>query len=285
MSVQVGQKIKHQQHGVGIVKSIDGDKATVDFETGLDKASEHEKGINKPKAMSAAHAASPEIKNVGTSEAGHFVGTKTDEGSSKRIHSRVLSELKQMPKPNLPKSELAQGAAPQTGDTAEMVKDDMPHEPNSPEDKAHDVVEEGEHIKHALAILDTPEKQKQMLEHLRSLVEQSDLRSPENEEAGKAPKEKKEEKPEEKVEEIAKSEEGKMYTPREVAIAILKKAEKMGKEWQTSKPEKILKDSVLSEKREVVNPNDIIEEASQAMTNKSPLRLKAWVEKRKVKNG
>lgn len=281
MSVQVGQKIKHQQHGVGIVKSIDGDKATVDFETGLDKAAGHEKGVHTSGGFTG-------LEEKGQSQAGRNIERAKDKKNpdhlrqlyhdrGKSMHEEKLQELKDMPKPNLPKSELAQGAAPQAGDTAEMVKDDMPHEPNSPEDKAHDVVEEGEHIKHALAILDTPEKQKQMLEHLRSLIEESDLRSTENEEAGKAPKE--------KVEEIAKSEEGKMFTPREVAIAILKKAEKMGKEWQTSKPEKILKDSVLSEKREVVNPNDIIEEASQAMTNKSPLRLKAWVEKRKVKNG
>jgi hypothetical protein len=61
----------------------------------------------------------------------------------------------------------------------------MPHSPNSPEDKAHDIVEEDESIKHALSILDTPEKQKKMFEHLRTLQDEAELRSPENEEAGK----------------------------------------------------------------------------------------------------
>jgi hypothetical protein len=66
-----------------------------------------------------------------------------------------------------------------------LKKDDMPHPANSPEDKAHDIVEEDESIKQALAILDTPEKQAKMFEHLRSLSDKESLRSPENQEAGK----------------------------------------------------------------------------------------------------
>lgn len=211
MSLKIGQKIKHPQHGVGIVKSIYGNDAVVDFETGMEK--------EEPAAVSAS-----------------------------------------------------------------IVKDDMPHEPNSPEDKAHDIVEEGDSIQQALAILDTPEKQKQMFEHLRTLVEQSEHRSDENQEIGQEPAgSEKDSSLEEVVEKkescIQKSE----YSAREVAIAVLKKAESMAREWQNSKPEKIMQDSVLSEKRDVVNENDIIDAASQAMTDKSPLRLKAWVEARKAK--
>lgn len=65
-----------------------------------------------------------------------------------------------------------------------LSKDDMPHAPNTPEDKAHDVIEEDESIKQALAILDTPEKRAKMLEHLRSLSDESQQRSPENQDAG-----------------------------------------------------------------------------------------------------
>lgn len=322
MSLKIGQKIKHPQHGVGIVKSIDGSDAVVDFETGMEK---EEKGVHKPHFM--AH------KNTGTSDIGaRMVSGQKPSKSLKEYatkeHERVLSDLKSMPKPNLPKSE-------------EMSKDDMPHEPNSPEDKAHDIVEEGDSIQQALAILDTPEKQKQMFEHLRTLVEQSEHRSEENQEVGQESEEgmEKEEKGvhearygrgagkskagvfahsakihedlghemsaeqdrvrarslhREKLNELKdmpkpnlpKSEEGmekSEYSAREVAIAVLKKAESMAREWQNSKPEKIMQDSVLSEKRDVVNENDIIDAASQAMTDKSPLRLKAWVEARKAK--
>jgi hypothetical protein len=65
-----------------------------------------------------------------------------------------------------------------------LLKDDQPHPANSPEDKAHDVKEENESLKQALSLLDTPEKRSKMLEHLRSLQEEADLRSPENQEVG-----------------------------------------------------------------------------------------------------
>lgn len=67
---------------------------------------------------------------------------------------------------------------------ANLTKDDMPHPANSPEDKAHDVKEEDESLQQALALLDTPEKRSAMLEHLRSLQEPEDMRSPENQAAG-----------------------------------------------------------------------------------------------------
>jgi hypothetical protein len=69
----------------------------------------------------------------------------------------------------------------------QLLKDDMPHPANSPEDKAHDVKEEDESLKQALELLNTPEKRSKMLEHLRSLQDESDLRSPENQEVGQEP--------------------------------------------------------------------------------------------------
>lgn len=73
---------------------------------------------------------------------------------------------------------------------ADLFKDDMPHPANSPEDKAHDVKEEDESLKQALELLNTPEKRSKMLEHLRSLQDESDLRSPENQEVGQESMEK-----------------------------------------------------------------------------------------------
>lgn len=65
-----------------------------------------------------------------------------------------------------------------------IKKDDMPHAPNSPEDKAHDVSEDNDSIQHALKILDTPEKQKAMFEHLRTLIGADQQRSEANQQAG-----------------------------------------------------------------------------------------------------
>lgn len=74
---------------------------------------------------------------------------------------------------------------------SEMKKDDMPHPANSPEDKAHDVSEHTDCIPHALKILDTPEKQKAMLAHLRTLHDPENARSEKNKEIGMAADEKK----------------------------------------------------------------------------------------------
>ena len=91
-------------------------------------------------------------------------------------HADVMSAQSKI-KPNLPKSEIP------------MKKDDMPHSPNSPEDKAHDVAEHEHSLNHALKILDTPEKQKAMFDHLKTLHDPSQQRSETNEEAGETPSE------------------------------------------------------------------------------------------------
>lgn len=71
--------------------------------------------------------------------------------------------------------------------SAELAKDNMPHAPNSPQDKAHDVVEEHQPVKQALAPL-TPEQKSKMLTHLRTLKDKGALRSPANEAAGQLEK-------------------------------------------------------------------------------------------------
>lgn len=72
-----------------------------------------------------------------------------------------------------------------------MAKDDKPHAPNSPQDKAHDVSEHSDTIAHAMKILDTPERQHAMFAHLRTLCDPSQARSEENKEAGMAEGDKK----------------------------------------------------------------------------------------------
>lgn len=76
-----------------------------------------------------------------------------------------------------------------------MDKDDKPHMPGTPEDKAHDVAEEGESVKEGLEGLKdkNPDSKEEMLSHLRSLKDKSQLRSPKNREVGKKPHEKAEE--------------------------------------------------------------------------------------------
>lgn len=94
------------------------------------------------------------------------------------------------PMPPMPKPSAPPMKAPSLSPAKPMMKDDQPHAPNSPKDKAHDVAEHMDHMKHALTILNTPEKQKQMLAHLKTLHEPSQLRSPANQHAGMAPGEK-----------------------------------------------------------------------------------------------
>jgi CCR4-NOT transcriptional regulation complex NOT5 subunit len=101
----------------------------------------------------------------------------------------LLETAKELLKVAKEKPEQFQGitkasAAPAANGQVPMKKDDMPHAPNTPQDKAHDVSENDDSLNHALKILDTPEKQKAMLDHLRTLHEQSQQRSPENQASG-----------------------------------------------------------------------------------------------------
>lgn len=89
---------------------------------------------------------------------------------AKSTHKKKLAELKAMPKPNLPKSE-------------GMYKDDMPHIAGSPEDSAHDVVEEHASLQEKIADL-TPEERAEMLAHLRTLKDRRNLRSAKNQAVG-----------------------------------------------------------------------------------------------------
>jgi hypothetical protein len=68
----------------------------------------------------------------------------------------------------------------------DLTKDNKPHAPGSPEDSAHDVVEEGSSIKKELSSLGSADKMKQMLHHLRGLKSQGQQRSPANQKEGLA---------------------------------------------------------------------------------------------------
>lgn len=71
--------------------------------------------------------------------------------------------------------------------TLDIKKDDQPHPANSPEDKAHDVKEEGQSIPEAAKEVKGGHPAiARMLAHLRTLKSPSQLRSPENRAIGKA---------------------------------------------------------------------------------------------------
>lgn len=70
------------------------------------------------------------------------------------------------------------------GSCEPINKDDAPHAPESPEDSAHDVVEEGASLKDEIASLSSEERA-EMLRHLRSLKDKRNHRSPENAKVGK----------------------------------------------------------------------------------------------------
>lgn len=67
-----------------------------------------------------------------------------------------------------------------------IMKDDKPHPPGSPEDKAHDIVEEHESVKDAVQDLGSHPAIKKMFEHLRNRQSEGKSweRSPANEAAG-----------------------------------------------------------------------------------------------------
>jgi len=78
------------------------------------------------------------------------------------------------------------------------------------------------------------------------------------------------------------------YSPREVAIAVLEKAEAMLKakkeDWDTQEVKKnTLVDPSLTEERQVVNENDINNEARQQEVDTSKERLNKFLVKRKAK--
>lgn len=256
------------------------------------------KGVHKP----VSDMRLDEIPKAGKHLLDHTgrssMGTAARSGniSAAKTHS-VLSDIKSMPKPNLPKSE-------------EMDKDDMPHEAGSPEDSAHDVAEEHSSLQEELADL-SPEEQAEMLAHLRMLKDKRQLRSPENQEVGmdKADKTKHDRCVEEvskdpsidnphavcvaagvEPEKWKKSETDvvkKDFSAKEVALEVLKKAESMYKakaqEWDDHKTDERLKGSDLSKKREVLNENDIVNAVSQKLTDTSVQRLKQYLAGRKAK--
>ena len=77
------------------------------------------------------------------------------------------------------------------------------------------------------------------------------------------------------------------YTPREVAIEVLKKAESMLKaklqNWDDHKAEEIPMDTAISKDKEVANQNDLADAYAQEVTENSVQRLKKYMEKRKAK--
>lgn len=66
-----------------------------------------------------------------------------------------------------------------------IKKDDWPHAPGSPEDSAHDVVEENSDLKEEIKKLKSSKEKEKMLEHLRTLKDKSKWRSQKNQLKGK----------------------------------------------------------------------------------------------------
>jgi hypothetical protein len=69
------------------------------------------------------------------------------------------------------------------GSCRPIKKDDAPHHPESPEDSAHDVMEEGASLKDEIESL-SPEERDDMLAHLRTLKDKRKHRSEENRKIG-----------------------------------------------------------------------------------------------------
>lgn len=175
-----------------------------------------EKGVHQPPSRMS------EMMNIqnnpGKSTAGFHarMGAK-DKGvdsqwkaNSRRMHEEKLKELKDMPKADLPKSELKKDGGTAANPTSRvdtgfgrvivksdnmwksfmekcmkcmsMKKDDKPHAKGTPEHAAHEVVESGKSLTEAIAQVKDKEK---MMDHLRTLDNPKNLRSPENKKSEK----------------------------------------------------------------------------------------------------
>lgn len=120
-----------------------------------------------PGASKSSHQAIADAKKQSKDEA-HL---KSPKGESERQdrNSKMIAQQKQ---------------------SESIKKDDKPHAPNSPQDAAHDVVEEHKPLQAELNSLDSKSSKQKLLDHLRSLKDKSQLRSPENQEIGQSPMEK-----------------------------------------------------------------------------------------------
>lgn len=125
-------------------------------------------------------AAKPDIKNPAGIPSKNPLDKQPDFDSfrSSRINSpqgKAVQESFGLDKP------------PKMGKVEGMAKDDMPHTPGSPEDKAHDIVEEKQPVKDAVSMMSSAPMVRKMFEHLRSKKENGSWeRSPANREMGKS---------------------------------------------------------------------------------------------------
>ena len=131
---------------------------------------------------------SEQMKKDTMNPAGEAQGGQCGPDNSKGGYpSEQMKKDAMNPQPQKP------GAAPQAKPAPAPMpvkKDDQPHPAGSPHAEAHNVAEGDESLHHAMKILDTPEKQKSMLSHLRTLHEPSAQRSPQNRQAGGMPPQK-----------------------------------------------------------------------------------------------
>lgn len=218
------------------------------------KEEEHQrvKGVNTSGGFSG-------LEEKGQSQAGRLIERSREPQSNKYLgpmyrergkdmHQKTLSDLKSMPKPNLPKSEEGMAKSHSNLNGMGKLKQflDKRAQKANPDLKQDAAL--GEKVEQAVE-----QHEEQVPAHVQ--------------------------KPE-----LAKSE----YSPREAAIEVLKKAESILKakkeEWDTQEVKKnTMVDPALTEERQVVNENDINNEARQQEVDTSKKRLNEYLAKRKAK--
>lgn len=199
-----------------------------------------------------------------------------------RFHSKeVLHQMRSMPKPNLPKSEEAgEGNLQGMGKLRSFLEQRKLKKAGQPSE----YTKTGGGVNLAVNASDDHEAKEKSLQGVQ--VRRGDLKGAVDTAKETLAWSKQSPKPN-----LPKSEEGMAkteYTPREVAIEVLKKAESILKakkqDWDDHKVEKNkMVDPFMDETREVVNENDINEEAKMAMYNSSKKRLDSFLAKRKAK--
>lgn len=220
-----------------------------------------EKGVHAPAFMHS--------KKSGTSDVGARLSpggnTKQTMDYAKNVHKQVLSDLKSMPKPNLPKSEEADMAKEEKGvhlphladydggskKGGQSIAGDQSRMMSATKNNKGDMTRSS--YRHKDNAMDS---HKQVLSDLKAIPKPN----------------------------LTKSE----YSPREAAIEVLKKAESILKakklEWDEQKVEKNkMVDPSLMEERQVANQNDIDQEYQQELIDTSKERLNKFLAKRKAK--
>jgi hypothetical protein len=150
--------------------------AKLDPKTKLPGVMIDKKESSTKKTLSASeHLSKPVPKGVDPEKYDSCVDQVKDKGGAKNAYAVCAASLKKDQYHDL-HSKMKESFSK----SGYLKKDDKPHPAGSPEERSHAVAEGKEKLPDAIKDLKSPGDQKKMLDHLRTLKDPSQHRSPEN---------------------------------------------------------------------------------------------------------